>query len=193
MDLSMKRNVLRHITHCLWGCFKACSLLVPSQKAVITPTNTSLPLDLLHCLPYQNISIMKLESLRITRFLSISVLLFRWPCGRGVVTVECVFSHMWAGLASEDEIMCFLSLWDSVQRSPAGNTHVQQHRFLSRRTWDHRLRYVYWVVVVLFCHRNNDERWTFICAVSWMHAGICLRLFWAQEWIKRSRTYMNKV
>lgn len=86
---------------------------------------------------------MKLESSRMNLSLSISVSLLRWPCCRGVVTVECVFSHMWARLASEDTIVCFLSLWDTVQRCPAGNTHVQQHSFLSRWTWNHRLRYVY--------------------------------------------------
>ncbi|KAF3833627.1 hypothetical protein F7725_024831 [Dissostichus mawsoni] len=70
----------------------------------------------------------------MTLSLSTSVLLFRRPCGRGVVSVECVFSYMRARLASEDAIMRFLSLWDTMQRSPAGNAHVQQHSFLSGRS-----------------------------------------------------------
>ncbi len=86
--------------------------------------------------------------------------------------MECVFSHVWARLASEDAVMCVFSLWDTVQRRPAGNTHVQQHRFLSRRPWDHRLRYVNRTftdpefsgtdLLVLFSHSKHDEGSFFI-------------------------------
>lgn len=102
--------------------------------------------------------------------LIIDLCLARWPCGRGVVTVEYVFSHMWARLASEDTIMRFLSLWDIVQRCLTGNAHVQQHRFLSRWTWDHRLRYVYQTPLSAAFQHCLDS-------VSLVNA-----VFWKQEW-----------
>lgn len=68
--------------------------------------------------------------------------LHRRPRGWGVVTVEHVFPHVWPRLASEDALLRLLSLWDPVQRCPAGNAHMQQHLFLSRWTWNRGLRYM---------------------------------------------------
>lgn len=112
--------------------------------------------------------------------LSISVLLSRWPRSRGVVAVECVFSHVRARLASEDTVMCFFPLWDTMQRRPEGNTHVQQHRFLSRWTWDHRLRCVYrtvrrltefriqwhWLVSTNFSQQNKWSSVFYLCFID---------------------------
>lgn len=111
------------------ACFKlqACAAILKLITVFFSITLSSI----------SNISALKLTCL-ITDFS-----LIRRPSCWGVVAVECVFSHMRARLASEDAIMCFFSLRNVVQRSPSGNTHVQQHRFLSRWTWDDRLRYVH--------------------------------------------------
>lgn len=85
--------------------------------------------------------------------LIIDLPLIRWPCCRGMVTVECVFSYVWARMASEDTIVRVLSLRDIVQWGPAGNAHVQQHCFLSRRTWYHRIRYVYQTLCCFYTAR----------------------------------------
>lgn len=75
----------------------------------------------------------------------------RWPSSRGVVTVECVFSYMWTRLASAYPFVCFVTVWDVVQRCTSRNPHVQQHCFLSRWTRDYKLRYVQYPLLTYYC------------------------------------------